>query len=75
MIRVVASGLVAASLGSTTAGALTAPVPNVGMVTDLTWGISRADMHRTVGMLSAAWVRSVRLNVSWSGMERDGKGC
>jgi len=44
------------------------------MVTDLTWGISRADMDRTVAMLRTAGVRSVRLNVGWSGVERDGKG-
>ena len=56
------------------AGAEVAPPPNVGMVTDLTWGISRAEMDRTVSMLKASGVRSVRLNVGWSGVERDGKG-
>ena len=50
------------------------PTPTIGMVSDLTWGISRADMDRTVSMLSASGVRSVRLNISWSGVERDGKG-
>ena len=56
------------------AAILTPAPPSVGMVTDLTWGISRADMQRTVDLLVATGVRSVRLNISWSAVERDGKG-
>jgi hypothetical protein len=57
------------------AGASTAAVfPSVGVVTDLTWGISRAEMQRTIDLLVASKVRSVRLNVSWSGVEPNAKG-
>ena len=63
-----------APVGSPAGAAGTTAIPAVGAVTDLTWGISRTDMERTVSALSAAGVRWVRLNVSWSGVERDGKG-
>lgn len=44
------------------------------MVTDLTWGISRAEMDRSVAMMAANGVRAVRMNVSWSGSEPAAKG-
>src|SRR5262245_47661648 len=44
-----------------------------GTVTDLTWGLSRAKVNRTVTMLRRARVRWVRMNVAWDGVERDGK--
>jgi hypothetical protein len=50
------------------------PGPQAGMVTDLTWGVSRGEMDRTVAMLADAGVRWVRTNVSWSGGEPTAKG-
>jgi hypothetical protein len=60
-------------LGGVSAGAATS-APVVGVVTDLTWGISRAEMERTVDLLTASGVQWVRMNVSWNAVERDGKG-
>jgi hypothetical protein len=48
--------------------------PEVGTVADITWGIPRADVDRTVSALADAGVRWVRANVSWSGGEPDAKG-
>lgn len=56
------------------AGAATNNPPAIGMVTDLTWGISRTEMERTIKLLSSSGVRWVRMNVSWSGVEPTGKG-
>ena len=53
---------------SVTAGA------QVGMVADLSWGISRADMDRSVAMMRDAGVAWARVNVSWSGGEPAAKG-
>jgi len=61
------SGLAPAAEGAT-AG------PAVGVVGDLSWGISRADMDRSVTMMRDAGVGWVRVNVSWSGGEPDVKG-
>jgi hypothetical protein len=47
---------------------------DVGVVSDLTWGISAADMDRTVSAMSDAGVKWARMNVNWDGVERDGKG-
>jgi len=65
---------VATATSAGSAAGTGATVPTVGVVTDLTWGVSRAEMDRTVGLLVAAGVRSVRLSVSWSAVEQDGKG-
>lgn len=48
--------------------------PDVGTVPDLTWGISRRDIDRTVSTMAKAGIRWVRLNVSWAGGEPDAKG-
>ncbi len=48
--------------------------PQVGVVGDLSWGISRTDMDRTVAMMRDAGVTWVRVNVSWSGGEPNTKG-
>ena len=40
-----------------------------GVVVDLTWGISRADMDREIAMLKAAGTTWVRANLNWSDLE------
>lgn len=40
-----------------------------GVVPDLTWGTSRAEVDRTVALLRDSGARWVRTNVSWSGAE------
>ncbi|MDQ3569411.1 MAG: cellulase family glycosylhydrolase [Actinomycetota bacterium] len=47
---------------------------DIGVVPDLTWGISRADMDRTLSAMSAAGVKSARMGIEWSGVEPDAKG-
>jgi len=71
----VAAGLLSIALSSKAGSAATVPpvMPNVGAVTDLTWGISPAEMDRTVSVLVDTGVRSVRLNANWSSVERTGK--
>jgi len=67
---------VAASLSGvlgSPAGAVT-PGAEVGVVADITWGTSKADVDRTVASMAGARVRWVRANVSWSGGEPDTKG-
>ena len=58
--------------GATAATAPTVRPTVVGAVTDLTWGVSRPNIDRTVGLLKANGVRWVRLNVSWKGVQPDG---
>lgn len=60
--------------GAATTSAPTATGAAVGVVSDLTWGISRTDMERSVSMMRDAGVRWARLNIGWSAIERDGKG-
>ena len=55
-------------------GAVMAPGPAMGMVADLTWGISRADIDRTVADMRSAGVTWVRANQNWAAVEADGKG-
>ena len=45
-----------------------------GVVADLTWGISRAEVDREVSMLQANGVKWVRANVPWNAIEYDAKG-
>lgn len=45
-----------------------------GVVPDLTWGTSRAEMDRTIALMSEAGVRWVRANIGWSAVEPDGPG-
>jgi len=62
------SGVFAPGAGAATAG------PKVGVVADITWGTSQADIDRTVASMTNAGVRWVRANMSWSGGEPDAKG-
>lgn len=65
-------------------GAVTLPVatqptsaataPNVGVVSDLTWYISRADMDRSVTMMKDAGVKWIRANINWASIEPNAKG-
>jgi len=48
--------------------------PAVGVVGDITWGTSTADIDRTVGMMADAGVAWVRANVGWNAGEPDAKG-
>lgn len=45
-----------------------------GTVPDITWGIPRAEVDRTIALMRDAGVRTIRANVGWSAVERDGKG-
>lgn len=45
-----------------------------GVVSDITWGMSRADMDRSVAMMQQAGVEYIRANISWSGVEPTAKG-
>ena len=45
-----------------------------GVVADLTWYISRADMDRSIGLLQAAGLKTVRANINWSSIEPNAKG-
>jgi hypothetical protein len=66
------AALAAAVLGLALAPA--APAAEVGVVADVTWGQPRADVDREIALLRAAGVRWIRANVSWAGLEPDGKG-
>lgn len=46
----------------------------MGVVPDITWGTSRADIDRTVAALAESRVAWARINVSWSGGEPTSKG-
>ena len=48
--------------------------PAIGVVPDLTWGVSRSDMDRTVALLVDAGVSWVRMNVAWNLAEPEAKG-
>jgi len=75
-----AAGLAVLGLGTTLSGVFApgagaaAPDPAVGVVGDITWGTSPADIDRTVSSMTAAGVQWVRANMSWSGGEPDAKG-
>src|SRR4051794_5036313 len=45
-----------------------------GVVSDLTWYISRADMDRSITMMRDAGVKWVRANMNWSSVEPNTKG-
>lgn len=45
-----------------------------GVVTDLTWYISRADMDRSISLMQQAGVKTVRANINWSSLEPNAKG-
>ena len=76
-----AAGVVMAAVLSTTLVSVAGPAAQaapagaeVGTVGDITWGLSRADIDRSVAAMTAAGIRWVRANVGWSAVERDGKG-
>jgi polysaccharide biosynthesis protein PslG len=54
----------------------TSPVQaaEVGTVPDLTWGVTRSEVDRTVGLLRENGVRWVRMNASWAAVEPNYKG-
>jgi hypothetical protein len=45
-----------------------------GAVSAITWGQSRAEVDREVGLLKDIGVRYVRTNINWAAFEADGKG-
>ncbi|MDQ3608086.1 MAG: glycoside hydrolase family 5 protein, partial [Actinomycetota bacterium] len=51
-----------------------ASAAEVGAVPDITWGASRADIDRTIALMREANVRTVRLHMSWKGLEPGAKG-
>lgn len=51
-----------------------AQAAELGTVPDITWGTTPAEIDRTVALMRDAGVRSVRANVGWSAVERDGRG-
>ncbi|MHB8669983.1 MAG: cellulase family glycosylhydrolase, partial [Acidimicrobiales bacterium] len=77
-----AAGLVVVGMGVTLSGVPVSPAaaattsagPAIGVVGDITWGISQADIDRSVASMAAAGVGWVRANMSWSGGEPDAKG-
>lgn len=78
--RLLAGTMTIVTLSVTMIGAVVADVdaassgPEVGVVSDITWGTSQADVDRTVSSMLGAGIRWVRANVSWSGGEPDAKG-
>lgn len=46
----------------------------MGTVADLTWGITRADMDRTIAAMRDAGITWVRANQNWAAAEPDTKG-
>lgn len=51
-----------------------ASAAEVGVATDLTWGVSRSDMDRTVDLTANTGFKWVRQSISWANGEYDGKG-
>jgi hypothetical protein len=79
-VRAVA-GLLLAALVTTTMIGVSSPAAQaaplgaeVGTVGDITWGIPRADIDRSVKAMADAGIRWVRANISWSGGEPTAKG-
>ncbi len=56
------------------AGAAAAPAAVVGADTDVTWGIARAEMDRTLDATKGAGMGWIRQSISWANGEFDGKG-
>ena len=53
--------------------AATANGPAIGTVADLTWGVSRAEMDRTIAAMRDAGITWVRANQNWAAAEPDVK--
>lgn len=67
--------VVAMMIGALLSGAQAATSgPQVGVVGDITWGTSPAEVTRSVSAMVDAGVGWVRAGVAWSGAEADGKG-
>jgi hypothetical protein len=66
------------SLAAVLVGGLTTPTAAsaavVGADTDVTWGISRTDMDRTLTATTDAGMKWIRQSISWADGEFDGKG-
>ncbi|MBA2348543.1 MAG: cellulase family glycosylhydrolase [Solirubrobacterales bacterium] len=57
------------------AGAASAQAaPQVGAVTDISWGIPAADVTKTIAILKTNGIRTVRVNMNWREGEQRGKG-
>ena len=69
--RRVALRLVALVLGVFAPAARAA---EIGVVGDITWGQSEADIDREVALIEESGARWVRANVNWRWLEPDGKG-
>jgi hypothetical protein len=67
LLAILATAVAVASM------AAPARAAEVGTVPDLTWGIPRADVDRTVAAMRAAGIRWVRLNASWAAVEPNRK--
>lgn len=73
-IAVVIATIVCGQQVSSVSSAAAAPALELGVVTDLTWGISAADVDRTVSAVSGAGARWVRMNLNWAGGEPESRG-
>ncbi len=72
--RAVRVGAMLAVLAAALPLAGTANAAEVGAVPDITWGIPRDQVDRTVATMRDAGVRTVRANLSWGALEQQGKG-
>lgn len=66
--------ILSAALGLLLATPSLAAAAQMGTVPDITWGASRADIDRTISLMREANVRTVRLHMSWKGLEPNAKG-
>jgi len=71
-VAMVMSGLLLATGNGVAQGAV--PGQGVGVVSDLTWYMSRADMDRSIAMMSDAGVQWVRASMNWATLEPNAKG-
>jgi hypothetical protein len=63
-------GLVLVAAALPTAAMAAAP----GVVSDVSWGISRADVDREVALMQRSGVKWARVNANWGTLEHKGKG-
>jgi polysaccharide biosynthesis protein PslG len=56
------------------AGSSQARAAEIGVVGDITWGQSHADVDREVALVKAAGAKWIRANVNWRWLEPDAKG-
>lgn len=68
----VLSGALMAVVPGTAGGAV--PGQGVGVVSDLTWYMSRTDMDRSITMMRDAGVQWVRASMNWATLEPNAKG-